>query len=397
MDLAALEVLVAVSEERGFSRAAERLGRTQPAVSQAVRRLEEEVGARLVDRSSKDATLTPAGTLLCGHARQLLNLRRQAEAALQDLRRLRRGRVAIAANEYTVIHLFPILAAFRRRHPDVEVEVRRSPASEIPSEVLGRDVELGILTYRPVEPGLAAVQIASDELALVVAPDHPLAGRKQVPIRRLAEESFLAHNVRSPYRERVIRAFERHRTPLRIVMELPSLDAIKRLAAEGLGVALVPRRAAEGEVARGELAALTVPALAVASRAAELREPVPERRHAGHAHVRAQRAGLVGLEQPRRRRVRVTPIGHANEDAVRREQTQHTVERVGVETRVRRDLGRCGTRVADGVGGAALGDHVQAARRDVRAREVGDERRGILEGRGVRIAPTHGLLARGPP
>jgi DNA-binding transcriptional LysR family regulator len=290
VDLAALEVLVAVSEERGFSRAAERLGRTQPAVSQAVRRLEEEVGARLVDRSSKDATLTPAGTLLCGHARQLLKLRHEAEAALQDLRRLRRGRVAVAANEYTVVHLFPILAAFRRLHPEVEVEVRRSPASEIPSEVLGRDVELGVLTYRPVEPGLAAVQIASDELALVVAPGHPLAGRKRVSIRRLGDEAFLAHNVRSPYRERVLKAFERHRTPLRIVMELPSLDAIKRLAGEGLGVALVPRRAAEGEIARGELAALTVPEMRFRRPVNLVHRTAVELSHAATAFVAAARA-----------------------------------------------------------------------------------------------------------
>lgn len=289
MDLAALEVLVAVSEERGFSRAAERLGRTQPAVSQAVRRLEEEVGARLVDRSSKDATLTPAGALLCGHARQLLNLRAQAEAAMQDLRRLRRGRVAIAANEYTVVHLFPILAAFRRRHPDVEVHVRRSPASEIPSEVLGRDVELGILTFRPVEPGLAAVPIASDELALVVAPGHPLAGKKEVPIRRLGEEPFLAHNARSPYRERVLKAFERHRTPLRIAMELPSLDAIKRLAAEGLGVALVPRRAAEAEIARGELAALTVPEMRFRRPVSLVHRTAVELSHAAAAFVACAR------------------------------------------------------------------------------------------------------------
>lgn len=258
MDLGELEVLVAVAQEKGFSRAAERLRRTQPAVSQAIRRLEEDVGTRLVDRSSKDGTLTAAGQLLYGHAQQLLNLRRDAEVAVRELHHLHAGRVVLAANEYTVLHVLDALARFRRRHPRIRVEVKRSLGSEIPSEVLGRDVELGLVTYRPVQPGLTVVPMATDDMVLLVAPDHPLAGRAQVSIRQLGEEAFLAHNARSPRRQRVVRTFERHRTPLRIVMELPTLDAIKRLVSAGVGVALAPRRAAEAEIARGEVAALTV-------------------------------------------------------------------------------------------------------------------------------------------
>ncbi len=266
MDLAELEVLLAVAQEKGFSRAAERLGRTQPAVSQAIRRLEEDVGARLVDRSSRDGTLTAAGAVLYGHAQQLLNLRRDAQAAVEELRALHQGRVVVAANEYTVLHLLDALAEFRRRHPMVRVEVKRSLASEIPTEVLGRDVELGIVTYRPLQPGLTVVPVASDELVLLVAPAHPLAERARVSIRDLGGEAFLAHNVRTPHRERVMRAFERHRTPLRIVMELPTLDAIHRLVAAGVGVALGPRRAAEAEIARGEIVPVDV---------ADLRLPRP--------------------------------------------------------------------------------------------------------------------------
>jgi DNA-binding transcriptional LysR family regulator len=258
VDLNALEVLVAVAEEKGFSRAAERLRRTQPAVSQAIRRLEDDVGARLVDRSSKDGTLTAAGAVLYGHAQQLLNLRRDAEAAVRELQHLQRGRVVLVANEYTVLHLLEVLAEFRRRHPGVRVEVKRSLASEIPSEILGRDAELGVVTYRPAQPGLTIVPIASDDIVLLVAPSHRLAGRERVTIRELGREVFLAHNVRSPHRERVVKAFERHRTPLQIVMELPTLDAIHRLVAAGVGVALGPRRAAQAELERGDVVALTV-------------------------------------------------------------------------------------------------------------------------------------------
>jgi len=258
MDLSQLEVLVAVAEEKGFSRAAERLHRTQPAVSQAVRRLEDELGKRVFDRSSKDGTLTDAGRVLYGYAQQMLNLRGDARSAIQELGDLARGKVVIAANEYTVVHLLPLVAAYRLRHPSIKVEVKRSLASEIPTQLLRRDAEIGLLTYRPAQPGLAAVPVASDELALLVAPGHALAARASVSIRELGAESFLAHNVRSPSRERVVETFERYRTPLHIEIELPSLDAIKRLVERGLGVALMPRAVAEAEIARGDVVAVTV-------------------------------------------------------------------------------------------------------------------------------------------
>lgn len=258
MDLAQLETLVAVAQEKGFSRAAERLHRTQPAVSQVIRRLEEELGKRVFDRSSHDGTLTDAGRVLYGYALQMLNLREDAAIAVQELGELRRGKVVIAANEYTVVHLLPLVSAYRALHPSIKVEVKRSLASEIPSELLRRDAEIGLLTYRPAQPGLAMFPVARDDLALLVAPGHRLAGRESVSIRELGTESFLAHNVRSPYRERVLQSFERQRTPLTIVIELPSLDAIKRLVEQGLGVALMPRRVAQAEIARGDLVAVTV-------------------------------------------------------------------------------------------------------------------------------------------
>jgi DNA-binding transcriptional LysR family regulator len=258
MELSQLEVLVAVAQEKGFSRAARRLHKTQPAISQAVRRLEEDVGKRVFDRSSKDGTLTDAGRVLYAYALQMLNLRRDATTAIQDLGELRRGKVVIAANEYTVVHLLPLVAAYRAQHPSVKIEVKRSLASEIPSELLRRDVELGLLTYRPLQSGLTAAAVARDDLALLVAPGHRLARRAEVSIRDLGAEAFLAHNVRSPYRERVFQTFARCRTPLNIVIELPSLDAIKRLVEQGAGVALMPRRVAQAEMARGDLVALTV-------------------------------------------------------------------------------------------------------------------------------------------
>ncbi len=300
MDLNQLEVLVAVAEEKGFSRAAERLRRTQPAVSQAVRRLEAEVGTPLVDRSSKDGTLTAAGRALHEAALRMLNLRAEAQATLQELGDLRRGKVTVAANEYTVTHLLPVVAAFRRRHPQVKIEVRRSRASAIPSQVLDRAVELGVVTYRPAQPGLRAIAVASDDVALLVAPGHRLAGRGQVSIRELGVESFLAHEVRSPTRERVVEAFERRRTPLDIAVELPTLEAIKRLVEEGHGVALMPRRAAHAEIARGQLVALGVREMRIERHVYLLHRRGAALSHAAAAFLDCARAVIRAETDPRR-------------------------------------------------------------------------------------------------
>ena len=258
MDINQLEVLITVANERGFSRAAEKLFRTQPAISQAIRRLEEEVGEPLFDRSSKDGTLTASGQILLKYAQQIINLRRDAKLAVKELKDLQRGKVTLGANEYTVMYLLPVISVYRVRHPHIKIEVKRDLASRIPSEVLKRDVEIGIVSFRPNDPALQTVPVATDELALIVAPNHPLAGKKVVSVRELGVESFIAHNVRSPYRERVVQTFEKHRTPLNISMELPTLEAIKRFVEQGMGVALVPRLAARAEIERGQVVAITV-------------------------------------------------------------------------------------------------------------------------------------------
>jgi DNA-binding transcriptional LysR family regulator len=258
MDINQLEVLLTVAQEQSFSRAAQALHRTQPAVSQAIRRLELELGEPLFDRSSKDGTLTAAGRVLHEFAQQMLNLRQGAHAAIKELKDLQRGKLALSANEYTVMYLLPILPVFRARHPHIKVEVKRSLASRIPSQILDRDVEIGVVSYKPGDSAIASVAVLTDELVLVVAPDHPLARKEVVSIRELGAESFIAHNVPSPYREKVVRTFEKYKTPLNISIEMPTLEAIKRLVEQGMGVALIPRLATQAELAGKQLMALTV-------------------------------------------------------------------------------------------------------------------------------------------
>lgn len=258
MDINQLEVLAAVARERSFSRAAEVLGRTQPAISQAIRRLEDDVGEKLFDRSSKDGTLTPAGEVLLAHAKQMLSVREHAVQALNEMRDLVQGKVTISANEHTVFCLLPVIQEFHRRHPRIKIEVQRGVASRIPEQITAREVELGAISFTPDDENLRSVPVMTDELVLIAARDHRLAQGKDVSIRDLGEERFIAHNAPSPYRQKVIEAFARHKTALNILVELPSLEAIKRLVEKAVGVALVPRLSARHEIAAGRIKALAV-------------------------------------------------------------------------------------------------------------------------------------------
>jgi DNA-binding transcriptional LysR family regulator len=258
MDLVQLETFLAVAEERSFSRAAARLHRTQSAVSQAVAKLEAELGEVLLDRSSRDGTLTDAGEVLREYAVKLLNLRGEAAGALTDLRELQRGRLKIAANEYTCLYLLPLLDTFGRKHPRIKVAVQRALASRIPDEVLMHSVELGVLSFKPDDPQVQSIAVYRDDLALVVNPRHALAKAAQVSIRQLGTQNFIAHNIASPQRQKVIQAFRRHKTPLQMGVELPSIEAIKRFVEMGNGVALVPALTVKGELQSGSLVRVKV-------------------------------------------------------------------------------------------------------------------------------------------
>jgi len=253
LELHQLETFLAVVEERSFSRAAVRLHRTQPAVSQVIRKLEEAVGEVLFDRAARDGSLTAAGELLQEYAARLLALRREASSAMGELKSLERGQLQLAANEYTCLYLLPVLDAFRRLHPKIDVTVHRSLASQIPEELNLRTFELGVISFKPDTEKYRSVAVYVDTLALVVNPRHPLAKEKRVSITNLGEEIFVAHNVPSPLRKRVIETFEKHRTPLQMRIELPSIEAIKRFVAMGNGVALVPRLTCARELETGEL------------------------------------------------------------------------------------------------------------------------------------------------
>jgi DNA-binding transcriptional LysR family regulator len=164
MELNQLETFLAVAEERSFSRAATRLNRTQPAVSQVIRKLEESLGETLFDRAARDGSMTAAGTLLHDYALRLMALRREATSALGELKSLERGQLQLAANEYTCMYLLPAIDAFRREFPHVNVTVHRTLASRIPEELNLRTFEIGVISYRPDSAHFRTIAVYGDSL-----------------------------------------------------------------------------------------------------------------------------------------------------------------------------------------------------------------------------------------
>src|SRR4051794_34988150 len=214
MELYPLQVFLTVATERSFSRAAEKLLRTQPAVSLALQRLETELGEKVIDRSGKDLVLTDAGRVVLEYARRFDNLRLELENSLAELRDKSAGRLSIGANESTTLYLLQHIERYRRLYPKIKVQVRRSLSSKIPTELIDGDLELGVVSYDPQDEHLVSQVIFTDHLSFVVSPSHRFAKKKQVHISELGMETFIAHNVLSHYREAVLREFQHQKVPL---------------------------------------------------------------------------------------------------------------------------------------------------------------------------------------
>jgi DNA-binding transcriptional LysR family regulator len=156
------------------------------------------------------------------------------------------------------MYLLPAIDAYRQEFPHISVTVHRMLASRIPDELSLRTFEVGVISFRPDPANLRTIAVYGDSLTLIVSPNHPLAGAGRLSINDLGEQNFIAHNVASPLRRKVIETFQRYRTPLNMGIELPTIEAIKRFVAMGNGVALVPHITVARELETGELAAVSV-------------------------------------------------------------------------------------------------------------------------------------------
>jgi DNA-binding transcriptional LysR family regulator len=280
MEFYPLQVFQTVATERSFSRAAEKLLRTQPAVSLAVQRLEHELGERLLDRSGKEILLTDAGRIVLEYARRFENLQGELGVALAELRDNATGRLVIGANESTTLYLLRHIQRYRRLYPKVKVQVRRCLSSKIPGQLIDGDLELGVISYDPDDDRVVATVIYSDHLAFVVSPRHRFAHKESVSIRDLGMETFIAHNVLSPYRETVLKEFQRYKVALNMDVEMPTVETIRKLVQRNEGVAFLPRMCVEQELEQETLCEVKVEELDVERK---IRLVYPARRALSHA------------------------------------------------------------------------------------------------------------------
>jgi DNA-binding transcriptional LysR family regulator len=280
MDMNPLRVFLSVANEKSFSRAAEKLLRTQPAISLAVQRLEAELGEKLIDRSAKDLLLTDAGNIVLDYARRFESLEGDLDNALAELRDKSAGRLAIGANESSTLYLLDHIERYRQKFPRIKVQIRRSLSSRIPAELIDGELELGLLTYDPDDDRIVTRVIYTDHLAFIVSPKHRIASRPEVSITELGEETFIAHNVVSPYRALVIREFQRHKVPLHMDLEMPTVEAIRKMVQRNEGVAFLPRMVVDEEVRQGILCEVRVEEMNVDR---PIRLAYPARRALSHA------------------------------------------------------------------------------------------------------------------
>lgn len=262
MDLVQLEHFLAVVDEGSFTRAAERVYRTQSAISQSIKKLEEAVGASLFARDTPEVCLTESGKLLATYARRMVQMRDEAMRSLDDLRRLVAGSVAVAAHESAAVYLLPgPLKAFLQRHQEIRVGIYRSRLDEIPRRVLDREVEVGFVKEVPIFRELHCAEVHSDRMVLIGSPTHPLASRPNVRLQDLSSEHFVLHHQCAQTTQRILLLFAESGSQCRVAAELWSFENVKQFVREEVGFAIVPRICVRQELADGTLVALPVPEL----------------------------------------------------------------------------------------------------------------------------------------
>jgi LysR family transcriptional regulator, transcription activator of glutamate synthase operon len=264
MELRQLRYLVALAEERHFTRAAEREHIAQPALSQQIRRLEDELGIPLVTRTTRSVALTDAGHGLVARARRILAEIDAAHAEIERLTGLQTGHVSVGAmHTMGPIDLSLPLAIFHERHPGVELTVREQSSEELAEMLRVDELDLAFLsvTERIESHGLGLHQLVSEELAVVVPEDHPLAGRRRIRMAELVSEQFISYREGARLRELLMAAGAHAGFQPQIKLESNESLRIRRLVARGMGVAILPRSDAAGPEEGVAVATLTEPAL----------------------------------------------------------------------------------------------------------------------------------------
>lgn len=241
MEFHDLEVLITVARQKSFSKAAKIMLRTQPAISLSIRRLEDDIGEKLFDRTSKQPILTYEGEVLMDYALKILDIKKNIYQTLQDLKGLHRGRLKIGTNEIGTLALLDLLALFRAQYPNVFVDVIRYSSKDILYAITKRDIDFGVLSYVSPDTDFIYNTLFKDQMCCVAYPNHPLAkADKTYAIQRLENQTFVAHQAHSLNKMKIQKLFEKHHVPLNVEMQLPSIESIKHYVINGHAIAILP-------------------------------------------------------------------------------------------------------------------------------------------------------------
>jgi len=252
MDFDHLVTFLEIAKQGSFSRAGQKLYRSQPAVSAQIRQLEQEYGQKLFDRVGKSVRLTVAGETLLEYAARLLTLRNESLRAVADQSATPRGLLAIGANEATCLYVLPnIFSEYQRRFPAVQISIYRNFSHKVLEKIEDGTVDVGIVTLPVKSPSLKVHSIFRDRLVLMVDPENPLAKLKSVKTSDILDQSWIFPKT-GFMRQVLDKQFRPFRAQLRITMELPSVGMIKRFVAAGLGVSVISEKFAQDDVAAGQ-------------------------------------------------------------------------------------------------------------------------------------------------
>jgi DNA-binding transcriptional LysR family regulator len=263
MDFDQLNTFIEVARLGSFSRAAEKVLRSQPAVSAQIRQLEQEYGHKLLDRSARSVRLTPAGAILFEYANEFMALRTKSLQAISQNNGVPAGTLSIGANEGTFIYVLPkVFAKYHRAYPKVKISVYRSFTHKVVAKVEDAAIDIGIVTLPLKSSSLHQVPIFRDRVLLMVGPGNPLYRRRSVSLKEIAHQPLVLPTIGSTRR-----IMEKHLRPYRdnlnITMELNSVVMIKRFVAAGFGVSFISSSFARDNVRRREVKLLEIEDLSV--------------------------------------------------------------------------------------------------------------------------------------
>ena len=253
MDFDQLETFVEVARHLSFSRAAERRFRTQPAISAQIRALEAEIGAKLLDRTGGKVALTAAGKVFLQYVERSLEERRAILATVAEMDRVPRAGIIVAANEGTCLHILPeVFAEFKRMYPDVGITVKRSESREVLESVVDNSSDFGVVAMPVSDKRLTTVVIHRDELVLITAPGHPLAGAREASADEIGACPLLVPKL-GRTRDAIENMLHERRIKPNISMELDSSELLKRFVAAGVGVGFIASSNAAADAKAGLL------------------------------------------------------------------------------------------------------------------------------------------------